>query len=104
MAVENRLSFVTEGAVPPLIQLMGSSSPEMQERAAVAVWSIAAAAHGSIVTSEAVPLLVDILRSSCSEKVQLVLVWILDQYASTAEHAAATVTAAGAIPPLVQLL
>ncbi|KAG1666984.1 hypothetical protein FOA52_004267 [Chlamydomonas sp. UWO 241] len=94
------------GAIPPLVQLLGSGYlAVVQQMAAQALWNLTLNDDNkvTIAGSGAIPPLVQLLGSRSPAKVQHRAALALSSLARIANNAV-TIAAAGAIPPLAQLL
>jgi hypothetical protein len=113
--VNNKAAIVVAGAIPPLVQLLGTMPGfpyVVQQRAAAA--SLMHLSHRDILIDEetavtiaaagAIPQLVQLLESGSPAYVQQEAVGVLALLAAANTEIAVTIVEAGAIAPLVQLL
>ncbi|KAG1660384.1 hypothetical protein FOA52_007289 [Chlamydomonas sp. UWO 241] len=103
-----RVAAVTSaGAIPPLVQLLGSgSAAEVQEKAAQALWGLSrvdAMNAVAIAAAGAISPLVQLLGPGSPAGVREKAAGALETLAKNRENAV-TIVAAGAIPALLQLL
>ena len=101
---DNKASIAAAGAIPPLVELLRSRTPEVQAAAEEALWLLAFNTDNQALIAKAggIPPLVELLSSSNSA-VQQEAVGALRQLALSADNKA-LIAEAGGIPPLVSCL
>ncbi|CAE7246869.1 PUB12 [Symbiodinium sp. CCMP2592] len=106
---DNRASIAAAGAIPPLVELLSSSTPEAQAAAAGVLRNLAADDYDNdVLIAEAggIPALVELLRSSTPE-VQAAAAGVLRNLAADDydnDVLSVLIAEAGGIPALVELL
>jgi hypothetical protein len=91
------------GALPPLVELLRSSSDEGKAKAAGALWNLAIVNKAAVAEVGALPPLVELLRGG-SDEGRANAAGVLRSLTSGNDTDKAAVVAAGALLPLVELL